>query len=86
MIKREVAPQQANIFGEDDFWEDDEAATGPPPDEYRIWCDDSIHNEGNASADDDITTASNETQASGEMAYYIFQYFSTDSDQESDEI
>ena len=97
LIQREVAPYQVILFGEEGFWLDDQDDTGlPPPDGYRIVCDDSIHSKGSANANkdeedtatvetaSDITTASNNTQASDDTFYFIIEYSPTALDQDSE--
>ena len=75
------------LFGEEGFWLDDQDDTGlPPPDGYRIVCDDSIHSKGSANANKDkedtatVKTASNITTASN----FIIEYSPTALDQDSE--
>ena len=79
LIKREIAPYQVILFGEKDFWLDDQEGTGLPlPDGYRIVCDDSTRNEESTSTgEEDSTTeetasdiTSDNTQASDNITDY----------------
>ncbi len=67
------------LFGEKDFWLDDPEGTGlPPPDGYRIVCNDSTGNEESISTgEEDSTTeetasniTSDNTQASDTITDY----------------
>ena len=79
LIKREVAPYRVILFGEKDFWLDDPEGTGlPPPDGYRIVCDDSTGDGDSISTgEEDSTTketardiTSAHTQASDAITDY----------------
>jgi hypothetical protein len=62
LIKREIAPYQVILFGEKDFWLDDLEGTGlPPPDVYRIVCD-------NSTGDGDSTSTGEEDSTTKETA------------------
>ena len=63
LIKREVAPYRVILFGEKDFWLDNPEGTGlPPPDGYRIVCDDSTGDGDSISTGEEDST--NEETAS----------------------
>ncbi len=58
LIKREITPYRVILFGEKDFWLDDPEGTGlPPPDGYRIVCDDSTGDgDSTSTGEEDSTT------------------------------
>ena len=79
LIKREVAPYRVILFGEKDFWLDNPEGTGlPPPDKYRIVCNDSTDDGDSISAgEEDSTTketASNITSAHTQAFNSITDY------------
>ena len=80
LIKREVAPYRVILFGEKNFWLDDPEGTGlPPPDGYRIVCNNSTSDGDSISTgeEDSITEetasdiSSTHTQASNAITDYI---------------
>ena len=67
MVNHVVMPSKVILFREKGFFLDEVAATGPPPEDYRIRGNRSIDdkNSANIEKNDDKTTTSNNTMALG---------------------